>query len=282
MAYRSSSQRHAPPSPTQIDLFLEVGRRLDAKGWVAANDGNLSVRESDGTFLVTASGAPKGYLRRDQILRVDSEGKVLSGEGRPSSELGLHLTIYRERPDVSAVVHAHPPVSTAYAVAREPLDACVLPELVLTLGRIPIAPYATPGTPELGASIVDAIRTHDAVLLANHGAVTAGKDLESAYFTMERVEHGARILLYAHLLGRVTPLGTSEVERLLATSGPRAGGPIPCVPADTAVGSDAHRHRETGDEVSVPGTPRVPASLEGADAMDLARVIREVLAERLE
>ena len=155
MAYRSSSQRHAPPSPTQIDLFLEVGRRLDAKGWVAANDGNLSVRESDGTFLVTASGAPKGYLRRDQILRVDSEGKVLSGEGRPSSELGLHLTIYRERPDVSAVVHAHPPVSTAYAVAREPLDACVLPELVLTLGRIPIAPYATPGTPELGASIVD-------------------------------------------------------------------------------------------------------------------------------
>ncbi|MEZ4650802.1 MAG: class II aldolase/adducin family protein [Candidatus Eisenbacteria bacterium] len=250
MAYRNRSQRHALPSPEQIDLFLEIGRRLDAKGWVAANDGNLSVREADGTFLVTASGAPKGYLRRNQILRVDADGKLLAGEGRPSSELDLHLTIYRERPDVSAVVHAHPPVSTAYAVAREPLDACVLPELVLTLGRIPIAPYATPGTPDLGASVVDPIRTHDAVLLANHGAVTAGKDLESAYFTMERVEHGARILLYAHLLGRVTPLGTGDVERLLATGSPGTARRIPCVPGDAMAPND------------------------------VAQVIREVLAER--
>jgi len=271
--------RAREPHPARVDVFLEIGRRLDAKGWVAANDGNLSVREPDGTFLVTASGAHKGYLRRDQILRVDSQGRPIAGEGRPSSELGLHLTIYRERADVHAVVHAHPPMSTAFAVAREPLDACVLPELVLTLGRIPIAPYATPGTEELGASVIEAIRSYDAVLLANHGAVTAGPDLESAYFTMERVEHGARILFYAQLLGRVTSLDRGEVERLMATGPERIHRTLPCVPAEgiVSVGMPARSewHRASG--------PLAPSQTSGTSVTtsdELVQLIRTVLAER--
>ena len=262
------------PRPEQVDLFIEIGRRLDAKGWVASNDGNLSVREPDGTFLVTASGARKGYLGRDQVLRVDADGRPLRGSARPSSELGLHLSIYRERPEVRAVVHAHPPVSTAFAVAREPLDACVLPELVLTLGRIPIAPYATPGTAELGASVIDAIRAHDAVLLANHGAVTVGPDLETAYFTMERVEHGARIVFYAQLLGRVTALDRGEVERLMATGPDRTRGTIPCIPADAQAAAAA--------PVPGPGSPSrsLGRGEEPPSSQDFLELIREVLAER--
>lgn len=254
------------PTPEQVELFVEIGRRLDAKGWVAANDGNLSVREPDGTFLVTASGAPKGYLRPNQLVRVDPSGRLVAGVGRPSSELGLHLTIYRERPDVRAVVHAHPPMSTAFAVARAPLDACVLPELVLTLGRVPIAPYATPGTSELGASVVEAIRSHDAVLLANHGAVTAGPDLESAYFTMERVEHGARILFYAQLLGGVHSLSGDEVARLMATGPTSRHGTLPCIPADGS--SDSRGRGESPPGTSVPTSP------------ELLELIRTVLSER--
>lgn len=265
--------------PGIIALFVDVGRRLDAKGWIAANDGNLSVREPEGTILVTASGSRKGYLRPDQIVRVDASGRHLAGGGRPSSELGLHLTIYAERPDVRAIVHAHPPISTAFAVARQPLDSCVLPELVLTLGRIPIAPYATPGTPELGASVVEAVRRHDAVLLANHGAVTAGPDLESAYFTMERVEHGARILLYAQLLGRVTPLGADEVRRLLDTAPDGGTATLPCVPGDAVSPLGAMRSVASGLHTH-PGAPIAEEGVGPArnGEAGLEALIREVLA----
>lgn len=268
-------------SPELLALFVEIGRRLDAKGWIAANDGNLSVREPAGTFLVTASGSRKGYLQAGQIVRVDARGQLLAGAGRPSSELGLHLTIYTQRPDVQAIVHAHPPISTAFAVARQPLDACVLPELVLTLGRIPIAPYATPGTAELGASVVEAVRGHDAVLLANHGAVTVGPDLESAYFAMERVEHGARILLYAQLLGRVTPLGADDVRRLLATAGGPAPTTLPCIPGDARgpIGRDS-AGGVGGSSGSALRDPEGSGAADvGADG-ELERIIRQVLARR--
>lgn len=220
-----------PPSLKQVRLFQEIGRRLDAKGFIASNDGNLSLREPDGTFLVTARGARKGYLETDEIVRVDAAGSLLHGRRAPSTETGMHLAIYRARPDLHAVVHAHPPVATGFSVAREPMDACILPEIILTLGSVPIAPYSTPGTAELGDQLLPHVRRHDVILLANHGAVACGPDLEEAYFRMERLEHTARILLAARLLGRVEVLGSSEVERLLRT-GPALREPgLPCRPA---------------------------------------------------
>jgi L-fuculose-phosphate aldolase len=212
-----------------IRLFQEIGRRLDARGLIASNDGNLSTREDDGTFLVTATGARKGYLRPDEVVRVDTAGRLLSGGGAPSSETDMHLAIYLERPDIRAIVHAHPPVATGFSVAREPMESCVLPEIILTLGSVPLAPYGTPGTQELGRNLAPHFRDRDAVLLTNHGAVTVGPDLEEAYFRMERLEHTARILLTARLLGRVESLDRPEVERLLATA-PGAGDELPCRP----------------------------------------------------
>jgi len=221
--------RLAPPS-TIVRLFQEIGRRLDQKGMIAANDGNLSLRDADGSVFVTATGARKGYLKPDEVVRVSPEGELLWGPRPPSSELAMHLAILRVRPDVLGVVHAHPAIATGYAVARQPMDACVLPEIVLTLGSVPIAPYATPGTSELPGEIEPVAKLHDVFLLANHGAVALGPDLEEAYFRMERVEHTARILLVSHLLGRAQLLTGDQVERLLATSPSQAGQPIPCRP----------------------------------------------------
>lgn len=219
-----------PPRFDQIRLFIEIGRRLDARGLIASNDGNLSLRDADGSLLITASGSRKGYLRPEEVVRVDEGGRVLYGAGKPSSEIGMHLAVYRERPDAGAVVHAHPPVATGFAVAREPLDECVLPEIVLTLGSVPIAPYSTPGTGDVAANLSPALRGHDVVLLANHGAIAIGPDLEEAYFRMERLEHAARILLSARLVGRVTGLQRGDVENLLGSTG--TGTALPCRPAD--------------------------------------------------
>jgi L-fuculose-phosphate aldolase len=201
-----------PPSAEMLALFREVGSRLDRRGLIASNDGNLSVREADDTILVTASGSRKGYLRDEEVIRVDLEGRLRYGTGRPSSEVAMHLGIYRQRWDVCAVVHAHPPAATAFAVARFPIDHLALPELVLSLGKIPLAPFVRPGTERLGEQVAALIGTHDAVLLANHGAVTVGPDLEEAYFRMERLEHAARILIEARHLGGPHCLDPSDVE----------------------------------------------------------------------
>lgn len=231
---RSGVRHGRPPSPKVVALFQEIGRRLDAKGMIAANDGNLSLRDDDGTILVTATGARKARLRDDEVVRVDSGGALLHGVRPPSSELSMHLALLGARPDVRAVVHAHPAVATGFAVARQPMDACVLPEIVLTLGAVPIADYGTPGTEELARSLVPLAARHDVILLANHGAIALGPDLETAYDRMERLDHTARILLVAHLLGRTTRLDAAEVTRLLATApsgGPVSSGVLPCLPA---------------------------------------------------
>lgn len=253
------SFRGRAPRPDQVEWFLEIGRRLDRKDMIAANDGNLSCLDDDGTVLVTATGARKGYLRPEHVVRVDRKGNLLHGDHRPSTELEMHLAVYDERTDARAVVHAHPPTATAFAVARMPLTECVLPEIVLTLGSVPIAPYATPGTGELGESIRAAIRGHDAVLLANHGAITLGSDLESAYFVMERVEHSARILWHARLLGTVTQLDADQVRRLMETGPPATRGSIPCVPAACS------------------GSPAPSRDSAGIDADRLTDIIRDVL-----
>ncbi len=193
--------------------ILEVGRRLYDKGYVAANDGNISVRLADGRVLTTPTGYSKGFMEADSLAVVDLEGHAVSG-AKASSELPLHLFIYKARPDVMAVVHAHPPYATGFATAGVALDKCVLAEIIVTMGSIPLAKYGTPSTDELPKSIEPYIQTCDALLLTNHGVVTVGKDLMDAQFKMERVEHSAHILFNARALGGETVLSKDEVTKL--------------------------------------------------------------------
>lgn len=196
--------------------ICEIGRRLWSRGYVASNDGNISVRLPGDRLLVTPASVSKGFMTPDMLVITDMEGQLREGAPgrRASSEILMHLEAYRQRPDVQAVVHAHPPLSTGFAVAGVPLNRAVLAEVITTLGAIPIAEYATPSTPDLPASVAPYVRTHDAVLLANHGAIALGADLFAAYYKMETIEHFARISLVARQLGREQLLSGEEVERL--------------------------------------------------------------------
>ncbi|MBM3751607.1 MAG: class II aldolase/adducin family protein [Acidimicrobiia bacterium] len=196
--------------------IVEVGKRLWTRGYVASNDGNISVRIASDRLLVTPASVSKGFMTPDMMVVTDMDGRVVEAAAgrKASSEILMHLMAYRHRPDVHAVVHAHPPLSTGFAVAGVPLDRAVLAEVVTTLGAIPIAEYATPSTPALPASVEPYVRTHDAVLLANHGALALGADLFAAYYKMETIEHFARISLTARLLGREQLLPREEVDRL--------------------------------------------------------------------
>jgi L-fuculose-phosphate aldolase len=194
--------------------IVEVGRRLYARAYVASNDGNISVRLDAGRIITTPKGVSKGFMTPDMMVVTDYAGTKLAGERDPSSELPMHLEIYRSRPDVNAVVHAHPPTATGFAVAGIPLTRAVLAEVVTTLGSIPIAEYGTPSTAELPEAIRKYIKAHDGLLLANHGAVTCCRTVLSAYYKMETIEHFARISLVARLLGREHLLSRGEVERL--------------------------------------------------------------------
>ncbi len=194
--------------------LVEIGRRLWLKGYVAANDGNLSVRLGDDNILVTPTGVSKGFLDPSGLVVVSGRGEVVEGELEPTSELGLHLAAYETRPDVRAVVHAHPPAATAYAVSGIPLETCFLPELIVLLGEVPTAPYGTPSTEELVVAVSPYLARHDAVLLENHGVATLGTDIESAYFRMETVEHAAEIALRARALGGPNTLSAERVAQL--------------------------------------------------------------------
>jgi L-fuculose-phosphate aldolase len=180
---------------------------------LAAMDGNVSVRDGE-DLLTTPSGINKGFIREEDILRVDLRGRVLAGAGKPTSELLLHLEVYKIRPEVGAVIHAHPPVATAFTIAGLSLGEGVLPEVVLSLGAIPTAPYATTGTPEMAAAVKDLLSSYDAILLEQHGAVTLGRNLWEAYNRMEKVEHAAWTVWLARQLGQARCLPPEEVTKL--------------------------------------------------------------------
>ncbi len=196
--------------------IIEIGRRCWLRGWVAANDGNISVRLGENEILTTATGQSKGFLTPDMIVKVDRHGHLLEGERQPSSELQMHLLVYEQRPEVGAVFHAHPPYCTAHAVAGLPLAECVLPEIVVTLGSVPLARYGTPSTAEVPDSLRPYLEHHDAFLLENHGALTLGGDLFQAYYRMESIEHFAHIMYLARGLGAVNVLDRQQVEKLKA------------------------------------------------------------------
>ena len=198
-------------------LMLDIGKRIWTRGYVAANDGNISVRINEKEILTTPTGVSKGFMTPDMIIKMSMDGKVLSQSSkyRPSSEVKMHLEVYNQREDMRSVIHAHPPYCTSFAVAGIPLNKCVLPEAVLTLGAVPIAVYGTPSTKEIPDSIKPHIQNSDAVLLANHGALTLGVDLLTAYHRMETLEHTAHIVALAIELGNVNMIQSDEVKKLM-------------------------------------------------------------------
>jgi L-fuculose-phosphate aldolase len=196
--------------------MVEIGRRMYERGLVVAAEGNISARLPEGNILITPAGFCKGRMNPEDMVVVTAEGKKVQGNHRASTELGMHLTALGKRPDVRAAVHAHPPYATAFAVAGIPLADCILPEVVATLGGVPLADYATPSTPQVGASIERYLDKFDAFLLKNHGVLTLGPDLESAFRKMETVERFAQIIHLARSLGTVDEMTCKQVNDLLA------------------------------------------------------------------
>jgi L-fuculose-phosphate aldolase len=206
------------------EQIVRYGRTLHDRAFVAATDGNLSVRLDEKRVLATPTCMSKGEMRPADMVIVDMEGRLLAGRRRVSSEIAMHLLIYRLRPDVNGVVHAHPPTATGFAAAGVALNQPLVCEVVIGLGSIPLAKYGTPGTPELTEALAPLVPNYDAILMSNHGVVTYGTDLSQAFMKMETVEHFARIALVTHQLGHQQPLGAAEVEKLVVAREKYMGG----------------------------------------------------------
>ena len=197
--------------------LCDIGRRIYQNGFVAANDGNFSVKINDNEFYCTPTGVSKGFMTPDMFLKVDGKGNMLepNAKYKPSSEFKMHLRVYQERPDVNAVVHAHPPIATAHAVCGMALDTYIMPEAIISLGTVPLTKYGTPSTMEIPDAISEAFQNHDAVLLQNHGALSVGVSLINAYFKMETLEYFAKVSYYAKQLGGGQELTCEQIEKLL-------------------------------------------------------------------
>jgi L-fuculose-phosphate aldolase len=194
--------------------IVRVGHLVYEKGWVAANDGNISVRLGPDRILCTPTATSKGMLHVDDLIIVDMQGNKIEGRKERTSEIAMHLLIMNMRPDVMSVVHAHPPTCTGYAAAGRSLNLALLPEVIIGLGCVPLADYGLPGTPALTDGMEQYIPKYDALLMANHGAVAYGPDVFSAFFKMETVEHYAKIALVAELLGGAQVLSRKDVQDL--------------------------------------------------------------------
>ena len=198
----------------QKNELIAYCHKVHQQGFVAATDGNLSLRQPDGTVLITASGRPKGEITTDDIVHTTLDGTPLFAKKKLSTESKLHFHIYKNRQDVRAVIHCHPPVATAFACSGKSLDRPILPEIILTLGRIPLCPYATPSTDALPDSLNEAISYANVFLLQNHGAVCVGKTIAEAFNRMEKLEHYAKVILNAELLGGPLPLTRTQIDAL--------------------------------------------------------------------
>jgi len=196
--------------------ITEIGRRMHQRGFVASNDGNISVRVDDNRILITPTGISKGFMDPAGMVMLDLEGNVLSRTGNPSSEIDMHLAIYSERPCVQSVCHAHPPYATAFAASGRELDGCLLSEMIFTLGKVPLVAYGTPGTADIYQALIKVLPDYDAFLLANHGVVTVGQSVQIAYHKLETVEHGAKITYLSEQLGGGKLLTEEKVKDLAA------------------------------------------------------------------
>src|SRR3989440_6402582 len=267
LPYPESSKGPSPPRCRIMSTerqhrrdIVSFGRALHERGYVAAMDGNLSVRLGENRILATPTAMCKGVMRPSDLVIVDMQGRRLGGKRDVSSEIAMHLLIYRLRPDIRGIVHAHPPTATGFAAAGIALNQPLVCEVVIGLGSIPLAKYGTPGTPELTDALEPLIPQFDAILMSNHGVVTYADTLHHAYMKMETVEHFSQIALVTHLLGRQQPLSHEELEKLMLArskyQGSKSAAPLPL-----AVGCDgAGNHREAArgeSEISSPeSTPK--------------------------
>ncbi|MBN2208449.1 MAG: class II aldolase/adducin family protein [Candidatus Coatesbacteria bacterium] len=267
------SGKYLPESLARAAI-VEVGRRTYQRGFVAANDGNISVRIAGDMVLATPTGRSKGFIREDELVKMALSGEKLEGPLRPSSEIKMHLKIYEARPDVMAVDHAHPPICTGFAVAGIPLDKCVLAEVVMTLGAVPLAEFAVPSTQELAESVTEKIRECDAVLLANHGAVTVGPDVFAAHYSMERIEHLATISLIARMLGGEKLLTRAQVEKIAEVQR-ASGSSLPPLTCKTC--SDAVCPVDAPSAVRQQDTQRVAEKQASANTQDSERLVAQVV-----
>jgi len=241
--------------------IVSFGKMLHSRGYVAATDGNLSVRLNERHILATPTAMSKGALRASDLVTVDMEGNRVSGSRHVSSEIAMHLLIYKQRPEIGGIVHAHPPTATGFAAAGLALDQPLVCEVVIGLGSIPLAKYGTPGTTELCDSLKPLISQYDAILMANHGVVSYGETLNEAYMKMETVEHFAQIALVAHFLGRTKPLGDEALEKLLLArskyEGVHSAAPLPLARSYSSGNGDS---RNTGDRA--PQKRKIPRDAE--------------------
>ena len=197
------------------EQICEIGRRVYNKGFAAANDGNISIRLTDKEILCTPTMVSKGFMKPEDLCKVDYEGKQITGTRKRSSEILLHLAVYKQRPDVRAVVHCHPPHATAFAVAGIPIPQCVLPEVEVFLGEVPTAVYETPGTLKFAETVVPHLKSSNTILLANHGTITFGPDLEKAYWNSEIIDAYCKILILSKQLGQVNYFSPGQTKELL-------------------------------------------------------------------
>lgn len=197
--------------------LIDIGQRMYVKNFVAANDGNISIRTGDNEIWTTPTGVSKGFMKKKMLVKVDMEGNILEGTYKPSSELKMHLRAYRENPEIKSVCHAHPPVCTGFAIAGIPLDTPVLAEAVIMFGEVPVAPYGELGSEEVPDAVAPYCRSHNGILLANHGAVTWAGDAYKAYYLMESMEYYANILMLTQkVIGKQNVLTDEQIERLIA------------------------------------------------------------------
>lgn len=212
--------------------IIDIGQRMYQRGFVAANDGNISCRVGPNAVWATPTNVSKGFMTQDMLIKVDMQGKVLLGRAKPSSELKMHLRVYEENPEVMGVTHAHPPVATSFAIAGISLDQPILPEGVVQLGTVPVAHYATPGTQDVPDSIAPYCKTHNGVLLANHGALTWGSDIYQAFFRLESMEYYALVTMYTNnIIGKTNELSCGQIDELVqirSNLGIESGGIPPC------------------------------------------------------
>jgi len=270
--------------PSEFEIkkqICEIGKRIYDKGFIAANDGNISVKITPNEFLCTPTGVSKGFMTPDMICKVDAKGNVLQAKGnyRPSSEIKMHLRVYKERPDVNSVVHAHPPYATSYAIVGIPLTEPIMPEAVIILGCVPIAAYGTPSTDEIPNNVAKYLQHYDAVLLENHGALSYAGDLLSAYHKMESLEFYAKLLFISNQIGSPQQLDKQKVSRLYDLR--KEMGLPGKHPADICArltgGKGCHRcNPSEAPQSAEPAHAQAPNSSANAEVIEA--VVRKVLA----
>jgi L-fuculose-phosphate aldolase len=264
------------------DLILEIGRRMYAKNYVAANDGNITCKVASDAIWATPTGVSKGYMKADDLVKLHLDGTVMQqGTLKPSSEIKMHLRVYNENPEVCGVCHAHPPVSTSFAIAGISLDKAIYPEALVNLGTVPCVHYEAPGSQGIPDSVAPYCKSHNALLLANHGALAWGPNLMEAWYRLESVEHYATILMYTgNIIGKANVLSCDQVRELVKIReklGIRSGGLPPCCAPQATNTKDVG-----GAAANIPGgtAANVPGDTSGdaVSAQEIEPLVREVLS----